>query len=267
MRPYASLTFACLIAVATGIAACRPAANAPDAATTAKLETDDQKALYALGLGIARQLEEQSFDLDASDVAALEQGLSDGALKREPQVSLEEWGSKIHDLQKSRASRVAQKEKEAAASFLADAAAQPGALRTESGLVYQEVKAGDGPSPKATDRVRVNYEGKLRDGTVFDSSQKHGHAAIFGLSSGVIPCWTEALQRMKVGGKSHVVCPAELAFGDQGAPGAHIRPGAPLAFDIELLEVLPPDAAGVPGLPPGHPPTGGAPPKAVRPGA
>ena len=263
MRHFVRVSLAFLVAVVMGVAACRPG---PNTAATVKPETDDQKALYALGLGIARQLEEQSFDLDAADLGALEQGLADGALKREPQVSLEEWGPKIHDLQKARAGRVAQKEKDEAAPFLADAAAKPGALRTESGLVYQEVKAGDGPSPKATDTVRVHYEGKLRDGTVFDSSVQRGRPVTFALSR-VIPCWTEALQRMKAGGKSHVVCPSELAYGDEGAPGGRIRPGAPLAFDIELLEVLPPDAAGSPGLPPGHPPTGGAVPKAARPGA
>jgi len=263
MTATARASLALVIAVVAGLTACRPGSNATAAS---KPETDDQKALYALGLGIARQLDEQSFDLDAADVGFLAQGLSDGVLKREPQVSMDEWAPKIRELQHERASRVAKKEKEESASFLADAAAKPGAVRTESGLVYQEVKAGDGPSPKATDTVRVHYQGTLRDGTVFDSSIERGRPVTFSLSR-VIPCWTEALQRMKAGGKSHVVCPAELAYGDQGAPGGHIRPGAPLAFDIELLEVMPPDAGGSPALPPGHPPTGGAGPKPARPGA
>jgi FKBP-type peptidyl-prolyl cis-trans isomerase FkpA/FKBP-type peptidyl-prolyl cis-trans isomerase FklB len=116
------------------------------------------------------------------------------------------------------------------------AAAEKGATKTASGLVIVPIKPGAGPSPKATDRVRVHYHGTLADGVVFDSSVQRGEPATFPLN-GVIPCWTEGLQLMKVGGKSRLVCPASLAYGDRGAP-PRIKPGATLLFEVELLEIL-----------------------------
>jgi FKBP-type peptidyl-prolyl cis-trans isomerase len=101
--------------------------------------------------------------------------------------------------------------------------------------------------------VKVHYVGTLRDGTVFDSSRERGTPAQFPLNR-VIPCWTEGVQKMKVGGKGRLTCPASIAYGDRGAP-PKIKPGAALAFEVELLEILP-AAAG--GLPAGHPPTGGS---------
>ena len=115
---------------------------------------------------------------------------------------------------------------------------------------------GNGASPKASDTVKVHYHGTLRDGAVFDSSVDRGTPAEFPLGR-VIPCWIEGVQKMKVGGKSKLVCPANLAYGDRGAP-PKIQPGAALAFDVELLEILPPQAAQ---LPPGHPSTAAHPAK------
>ena len=109
------------------------------------------------------------------------------------------------------------------------------AVKKPSGLIVRELKAGSGASPKPGDRVKVNFEGTLRDGTVFDSSIKRGQPAVFQVGQ-VIPCWSEGLQTMKVGGKSHFVCPSALAYGDSGSP-PRIRPGAALAFDVELLEI------------------------------
>jgi FKBP-type peptidyl-prolyl cis-trans isomerase FkpA len=120
-------------------------------------------------------------------------------------------------------------------SFLEKAAAEPGAIKTPSGLVYRELSAGTGPSPQATDIVTVNYRGTLEDGTEFDSSYKRNEPAQFPLN-GVIPCWTEGVQRMKVGGKSKLVCPSSIAYGDQGSPPV-IPGGATLAFEIELLGI------------------------------
>lgn len=115
------------------------------------------------------------------------------------------------------------------------AAAEPGAIRTPSGLVYRELTAGTGPSPNASDTVTVNYRGTLVDGTEFDSSYKRNEPAQFPLNR-VIPCWTEGLQRMKVSGKSRLVCPAALAYGDAGAPPT-IPGGATLIFEVELLAI------------------------------
>jgi len=121
------------------------------------------------------------------------------------------------------------------AAFLDKAAAEPGAIKTASGLVYREIRPGSGPSPKASDVVTVNYRGTLTDGTEFDSSYKGNQPAQFALNQ-VIPCWTEGVQRMKVGGKSQLVCPSDIAYGERGSPPA-IPGGATLIFEIELLGI------------------------------
>src|ERR1700730_11910134 len=120
-------------------------------------------------------------------------------------------------------------------SFLDKAAAEPGAIKTASGLVYRELKAGTGPSPTASDNVTVNYRGTLVDGTEFDSSYKTNQPAQFPLNGG-IPCWTEGVQKMKVGGKSRLVCPSAIAYGERGSPPV-IPGGATLVFEIELLGI------------------------------
>jgi FKBP-type peptidyl-prolyl cis-trans isomerase FkpA len=130
--------------------------------------------------------------------------------------------------------RVTERQKIASKAYIEKAAAQPGAVKTDSGLVYQELTPGTGTSPKATDTVKVNYRGTLVDGTEFDSSYKRNAPAQFALNS-VIRCWTEGVQKMKMGGKSRLVCPSDLAYGDNGRPS--IPGGATLVFEIELLEV------------------------------
>jgi FKBP-type peptidyl-prolyl cis-trans isomerase FkpA len=112
---------------------------------------------------------------------------------------------------------------------------EPGSVKTASGLIYRELTPGSGPSPKATDTVKVNYRGKLENGTEFDSSYKRNEPAQFPLNQ-VIPCWTEGVQMMKVGGKSQLVCPASIAYGEAGRPP--VIPGnATLVFEIELLGI------------------------------
>ena len=112
----------------------------------------------------------------------------------------------------------------------------PGPVTTASGLVYESLKEGSGESPKATDTVKVHYHGTLRDGSVFDSSVERGTPAEFPLNR-VIPCWTEAVQGMKVGEKAHITCPSEIAYGDRGMP-PKIKGGTALAFDVELIEIV-----------------------------
>jgi FKBP-type peptidyl-prolyl cis-trans isomerase FkpA len=119
--------------------------------------------------------------------------------------------------------------------YLEKAAKESGAVKTDSGLVYRELRPGAGPSPKATDTVKVHYRGTLVDGTEFDSSYKRNEPAEFPLNR-VIPCWTEGVQKMKVGGKSQLVCPASIAYGDRGSPPV-IPAGATLIFEIELLGI------------------------------
>jgi FKBP-type peptidyl-prolyl cis-trans isomerase FkpA len=120
-------------------------------------------------------------------------------------------------------------------AFVDEQAGLTGATRTESGIVIQELEAGNGQSPTVTDTVRVHYHGTLQDGSVFDSSVDRGEPASFPLN-GVIPCWTEGVQTMQVGGKSRLVCPPDLAYGPAGRPG--IPGNAALVFEVELLEIL-----------------------------
>jgi len=159
--------------------------------------------------------------------------LSDAAAKK-PAVDISTYGPQIDTFAAARASRVAAREKTASAGYLVKAAAEPGAVKTDSGLIYKEIKAGTGASPTATDTVKVNYRGTLTNGTEFDSSYSRNEPAEFPLN-GVIRCWTEGVQKMKVGGKSQLVCPSDLAYGDQGRPS--IPGGATLVFEIELLSI------------------------------
>ena len=123
----------------------------------------------------------------------------------------------------------------ASVAYLEKAAAEPGATKTPSGLVYRELRPGTGASPTAADTVKVHYRGTLIDGAEFDSSYKRNEPAEFPLNR-VIPCWTEGVQKMKVGGKSQLVCPSRLAYGDEGSPPA-IPGRATLIFEIELLGI------------------------------
>jgi FKBP-type peptidyl-prolyl cis-trans isomerase FkpA len=116
-------------------------------------------------------------------------------------------------------------------AYLEKAAAEPGAVRTTSGLIYRELRAGTGTSPVATDTVKVNYKGTFVDGKKFDSSD----GMKFPLNR-VIPCWTEGVQKMKVGGKSELVCPSSIGYGPRGSP-PDIPGGATLVFEIELLGI------------------------------
>ncbi len=118
----------------------------------------------------------------------------------------------------------------------AASAKEEGAVVTPSGLVYRSLKDGVGANPTATDTVRVNYRGTLPDGKEFDSSYKRNAPAKFPLG-GVIKCWTEGVQKMKVGGKAKLTCPSGIAYGARGAGGGSIPPNATLIFEVELLEI------------------------------
>ncbi len=196
--------------------------------------TDEQKTLYALGLLISQSL--GPFTLTESELEMVKAGIADGVLKRAAKVDLQAFGPKVNQLQQARVSAAAEVEKKSSAGFLAKAAAEPGAKKTASGAIVTTLKEGKGASPKATDTVKVHYHGTLLDGTVFDSSVKRGEPATFPLNQ-VIKCWTEGVQQIKVGGKSRLVCPSNLAYGDRGSPPT-IKPGATLVFEVELLEIV-----------------------------
>lgn len=215
-----------------------PAANtpprkaSPSTSTSASTMTDEQKAIYALGLMMQRSIAQ--FDLTPAELELCKRALTDG-LAGKPALDLNEWGPKVQTLSHDRAARGVVREKGVSAEYLAKAAAAAGAIKTDSGLIYTELAPGQGASPAAADKVKVNYRGTLINGTEFDSSYKRGEPAQFSVG-GVIKCWTEGLQRMKVGGKARLVCPSDIAYGDRGNQG--IPGGAALIFEVELVDVI-----------------------------
>lgn len=205
-------------------------------AATPDLKTEEQKTLYTLGLLISRSL--GSFNLSEAELALVQAGVADGVLKREQKLDVQVYGPKVQELQTARLAVSSATEKKAGQAYLDKAATEKGAVRTASGLIITTIKPGTGDSPKPTDTVKVHYHGTLTDGTVFDSSVQRQEPASFPLNQ-VIPCWTEGVQTMKVGGKSRFVCPSAIAYGDRGAPPT-IKPGATLVFEVELLEIVKP---------------------------
>ncbi len=196
--------------------------------------TDDQKTFYALGLIISQSL--GTFSLSEAELEFVKAGMTDGILKKTPKVDIQTFGPKVNQVQQTRAAAQSEAEKKAGAAFLEKAARESSAKKTESGAIVSTIKEGKGESPKSTDTVKVHYHGTLIDGTVFDSSVKRGEPATFPLNQ-VIKCWTEGVQLIKVGGKSKLVCPSSIAYGDRGSPPL-IKPGATLIFEVELLEIV-----------------------------
>ena len=203
-------------------------------ARAADLANDEQKALYAIGVAVSQSLGDLA--LSESELEIVKSGISDGVLKRTLKVDPKAFGPKVQQLVQARAATVAEREKKDGVAFVTKAAAEPGAKKTASGAIVTTLKEGKGPSPKASDTVKVHYHGTLVDGRVFDSSVQRGQPATFPLAN-VIKCWTEGVQEIKVGGKSRLVCPAAIAYGDRGSPPT-IKPGATLVFEVELLEIV-----------------------------
>ncbi len=209
------------------------------AAQGQKAMSEDQKVLYSLGAAVAQNL--GPFRLTPAEIPFVISGLNDQLQGKKLQADLDAYSPKIQELARSRQASAAEAEKKAGAAYAASAVKEKGAVKTSSGLVYIPMKPGKGASPKASDTVKVHYHGTLTDGTVFDSSVKRGTPAEFPLDR-VIPCWTEGVQKMKVGGKAKLVCPSSIAYGDQGRPPV-IPGGATLVFEVELLDIVQPPAA------------------------
>ncbi len=205
----------------------------PVLAETPVLDNDEKKTFYALGLAVSGSL--KVFDMNADEFALLVAGLTDGIKGQPAKVDLAKFRPQIQALATERGKRAAEKEKVQAVAFLEKMKAEPGAQAFDSGLIMFTITEGTGPNPSATDKVQVHYHGTLRDGTVFDSSVDRGQPAAFRLNQ-VIACWTEALQKMKVGGKAKLICPSSIAYGDRGSP-PKIGPGAALVFEVELLAI------------------------------
>jgi FKBP-type peptidyl-prolyl cis-trans isomerase FkpA len=199
----------------------------------AQSKSEDQKTLYAIGLSVARSL--SVFNLTISELELVQQGITDAFSTKKTDIDLQSYNGKIQEFARARRKALGEKQAGAGKDFLEKAAKEKGALKTASGMVYMPFTEGKGESPKATDIVKVNYRGTLIDGIEFDSSYKRGKPLEFKLDN-VITCWVEGVQMMKPGGKAKLVCPPNLAYGENGS-GELILPGATLAFEVELLEV------------------------------
>lgn len=197
-----------------------------------ELQTEEQKALYALGMAISRDL--PNFGLTEAELAIVQAGVADSAMGRDPKVDMQAYFPKLQAMAQERAAKVAEKEKAKSASFLAEEAAKPGAVKKDSGLIITEITPGTGANPGPTDKVTVHYHGTFIDGNVFDSSVDRGTPATFGLNQ-VVKCWTEGVQLIKVGGKARLVCPSDIAYGDSGR--GSIPGGATLIFEVELISI------------------------------
>ena len=191
------------------------------------------KISYAIGLSMGQNLMGSGVtSLEYADLAA---GIKDVLEKNQPQISYQEAQQVLGKFFSELEQKIAGEAKAAGEAFLAENAKREGVKVTESGLQYEVLEATIGQKPKATDKVRVHYEGKLIDGTVFDSSYKRGESITFGLNQ-VIKGWTEGLQLMSIGSKYKLYLPYQLAYGERGA-GANIPPYAALIFTVELLGI------------------------------
>ena len=203
--------------------------------TPAKVETEEEKVLYAMGLAIAQSsLEPFKGQFSDAEMAVVMQGFADAVKGGEPLVSLQEFGPKINPMLQERMKKVQDQAEAEGTAFREQAAQEEGAVQTASGLIFKELTAGTGASPQATDRVKVHYHGTLIDGMVFDSSVERGEPITFALDQ-VVKGWTEGLQMMKVGGKAKLTIPPELGYGPGGRGG--IPPNATLIFEVELLGI------------------------------
>ena len=233
-----------LAACALSVVACNkpataPAASASPAPTGVAGMNDDQKTLYTMGFIAGGNFAQ--FKLSAEEFTVFQKGLEAASLGKKPELELATYQPRIEPFLQAKVAQarvanvgVAQARKTADSVFVTKAAAEPGAVKLESGAIIQTLTPGKGESPKPTSTVKVHYQGTLTDGTEFDSSIKRGEPVEFPLN-GVIPCWTQGVAKMKVGEKARLTCPSDTAYGDQGQ--GPIPPGAALIFQVELLSI------------------------------
>ncbi len=198
-----------------------------------------QQVSYALGRNFARNLRDAEIQCDLQSLVA---GINDVLTDAQPkwtdeqlEAIMQRFGQEMQQKQAMRAQRLAVKNEKEAAAFLAQNAKRDGVQTTPSGLQYRVLRQGDGPSPTRSDTVRCNYRGVFLNGNEFDNSARHGGPAEFAVDQ-VIPGWTEALQKMRIGDKWQLFVPPALAYGIEGRDG--IEPNALLVFEIELLEIV-----------------------------
>lgn len=225
-----------ILAMALGLAA------APGFAAESSLNMADtkEKISYALGVNFGNNLKNQGVEVNLDTVR---KGIED-ALAGKSQLQDAQMRDTFNELRTQIQARAEQKKTESKAAgekFLAENEKKEGVQKTSSGLQFKVIKEGDGPTPAATDEVSVKYTGKLIDGTVFDSTDKRGGTPAKFRVNGVIPGWTEALQKMKKGAVYELYIPSNLAYGERGTPG--IPGNSVLIFNVELVDVHPQQAA------------------------
>jgi FKBP-type peptidyl-prolyl cis-trans isomerase FklB len=216
-------------------------ATTPPAKKPLTLDTQKDKASYAIGLNIGRSMKKDDVDVDPEIIA---RGMKDALSGAKPLLTDEETQTVLNTLQsdvrkhqQELYQQAVLKNKEQGDAFLATNKSKTGVVTLPSGLQYKVIQNGDGPKPAANDTVVCNYRGTLIDGTEFDSSYKRGKPATFGVSQ-VIKGWTEALQLMPVGSKWELYIPPNLAYGERGTPnGGPIGPNSTLIFDVELVSI------------------------------
>jgi FKBP-type peptidyl-prolyl cis-trans isomerase FklB len=235
-----------LVMMAMLTAAPALAEDADDAEpSTVELTTEAERLAYAIGINMSRNIVQIFGERrDEVDFDLIEAAFQDGLRGRIPALDEDEVRATLQAWQQGEMERQQSVQREAAVDnlersqeFLEANLSEEGVQVTESGLQYRVTDAGEGESPGPTDQVRVHYEGRLINGTVFDSSIQRGQPIDFPVN-GVIPGWTEALQMMKPGAKYELFIPPHLAYGEQGAGGT-IPPNAALIFEVELLAVNP----------------------------
>jgi FKBP-type peptidyl-prolyl cis-trans isomerase len=207
------------------------------AAAEMKLETEDQRFSYALGMDFGSYLKGLG---EKFDLAVIQKGMNDAYTPGSQLLMTTEEAAKAQEnfgkRQQEKLMAMLNANKDAAKKFLEENKGKEGMKTTASGLQYKVVKEGSGPKPTNSDTVKVHYRGTLLDGSEFDSSHKRNEPARFRVDQ-VIPGWTEALQLMGVGSVYEIYLPPDLAYGDRGAPPV-IQPGSLLKFEVELLEIV-----------------------------
>lgn len=199
--------------------------------------SETAKVGYSVGYMMGMNVKEGAKDLNVADI---NQGISDGYSGKQSVLTRDQMEKVVTDYQQKQMQQMLQGNLAKGQAFLAENAKKPNIKTTASGLQYEILKEGNATKPKATDTVSVQYEGKLLDGKVFDSSAQHGGQPVEFPLNQVIPGWTEGVQLMGEGAKYRFYIPANLAYGEQGAPQGGIEPNSVLIFDIELLKVNPP---------------------------
>jgi FKBP-type peptidyl-prolyl cis-trans isomerase FkpA len=215
----------------------KPAAKKA-AAPGEAFKTEDERTFYAYGYRVGQNL--ASTTPSAAEANAIAQGLRDAITGKPEAVPMAVYLPKVGDMAQKRLSAKADIVKAKGREFAETFSKEDGVKPIPMGGFIKTLTEGSGAAPSADDTVKVHYRGTLLDGTEFDSSYKRNEPATFPLKN-VIPCWTNGVAMMKVGGKSKLVCPSEVAYGDQGHPPT-IPGGSTLIFEVELLDIVKPEA-------------------------